>query len=48
MSASPHKSKRRYPKFYEKAVPIAIAVLAVVLVGMFIFTIGVATGLFAG
>jgi hypothetical protein len=38
------KSKRQYPSFYEKIVPIAIAILALVVIGMLIFTIAVAIG----
>ncbi|MFQ5616426.1 MAG: hypothetical protein ACE5GO_08210 [Anaerolineales bacterium] len=40
--------ERRYPPFYEKAIPIAIGVLVVVIIGVLIFTIAVALGLFAG
>ena len=36
--------KRQYPAFYEKFVPVAIGVLAVVIVGMLIFTIAVGVG----
>jgi hypothetical protein len=38
------KSKRQYPSFYEKIVPTAIAILALVVIGMLIFTIAVAIG----
>lgn len=41
----PILSKRRYPPFYERVVPIAIGVLAIIIVGMLIFTVAVALGL---
>jgi len=37
-------SKREYPAFYEKAIPIAIGLLAIVIVAMLVFTILVAVG----
>jgi len=37
-------SKREYPPFYEKAIPIAIGLLAVVISAMLVFTILVALG----
>jgi hypothetical protein len=43
-SMTEKKSKRQYPSFYEKIVPIAIAILALVVIGMLIFTIAVAIG----
>ena len=39
-----NKSKRQYPLFYERIVPIAIAILALVVIGMLVFTIAVAIG----
>jgi hypothetical protein len=36
---------RRYPVVYEKAIPIAIGVIVVLIVGMLAFTVGIATGL---
>lgn len=41
-------SKRQYPAFYEKFVPIAIGVLAVIIITMLVITVGVALGYFAG
>lgn len=38
--------KRRYPAFYEKAVPIALAILVIAIVLPIVF--GVALGLFPG
>ena len=38
------KTKRTYPPFYEKFVPVAIGVLAVVIIGMLVFTIAVGVG----
>ena len=38
------KPKRSYPPFYEKFVPIAIGVLALVIVSMLIFTLAVGFG----
>jgi len=40
------KSKREYPPFYEKFIPVAIGLLAVVIVGMLIYTIAVGVGAF--
>jgi hypothetical protein len=40
--------KREYPLFYEKAVPVAIGVLALIVVGMLVFAIAVALGLVGG
>ena len=45
--AEPEKespTKRQYPAFYEKLIPIAIGVLAVVVIGMFAYAIAVALG----
>jgi hypothetical protein len=36
--------KRQYPVVYEKAIPIAIAVLALLILGILVLTIGIATG----
>jgi hypothetical protein len=40
--------KREYPPFYEKIVPIAIGVMAVIVVGLLVFALGVAAGLIQG
>jgi hypothetical protein len=40
--------KRQYPPFYEKAVPIALGIIAVVIVVLLLVIIGVALGLFPG
>jgi hypothetical protein len=40
--------KREYPPFYERLVPIAIGVMAVMIVGLLIFALGVAAGLIQG
>jgi hypothetical protein len=37
--------KREYPGLYEKAVPVAIGVLAFLILGMLVFTVAVALGL---
>jgi hypothetical protein len=39
---------RQYPPFYEKAVPIALGIIAVVIVVLLLVIIGVALGLFPG
>jgi hypothetical protein len=44
MSENTSSSNRKYPKFYEKFVPIAIGVLSVVIIGMLVFTIAVGIG----
>jgi len=38
------KTKRSYPPVYEKIVPVAIGLLAIVILGMLIFTIAVGVG----
>lgn len=38
-------SKREYPAVYEKIIPIALGMLALIVVGMLIFTVLVAVGL---
>jgi len=40
--------KREYPPFYEKVVPIAIGVMAIIVVGLLVFALGVAAGLIQG
>lgn len=40
--------KREYPPFYEKAVPIAMAVIVVAIVILFLVVLGVLLGLFPG
>lgn len=40
--------KRQYPAFYEKAVPIALAIVALIIVVLLIIIFGVALGLFPG
>ena len=45
MSETPSSPKRQYPAFYEKFVPIAIGILAVVILGMLLFTIAVGVGM---
>ena len=40
--------KRRYPAFYEKAVPIALAILVIAIVVLLFIVLGVALGLFPG
>lgn len=40
--------KRRYPPLYEKAVPIALGIIAVVIVVLLLVILGVALGLFPG
>jgi hypothetical protein len=41
-------SKRQYPPFYEKVVPIALGVIVVVLVLLLFIILGVAVGLIPG
>ncbi len=38
------KPKRTYPPYYEIFVPVAIGLLAIVVVGMLIFTIAIGMG----
>jgi hypothetical protein len=42
------QSKRQYPPFYEKAVPIAIGIIVFVIIILLIIIVGVALGLFPG
>ena len=44
MSETPSSPKRQYPSFYEKFVPIAIGILAIIILGMLVFTIAVGVG----
>ncbi len=45
MRITPSSPKRQYPAFYEKFIPIAIGILAIVIFGMLVFTIAVGVGL---
>lgn len=38
------KTKRTYPPFYEKFIPVAIGLLAVVIIALLVFTIAVGVG----
>ncbi|UCC86628.1 MAG: hypothetical protein JSV81_17515 [Anaerolineales bacterium] len=38
--------KRQYPPFYEKAVPIALAIIVVIIVVLLLIIFSVAVGLF--
>jgi hypothetical protein len=38
------QKKRSYPQVYERTVPVAIGLLAVLILGMLIFTIAVGVG----
>jgi hypothetical protein len=40
--------KRQYPPFYEKAVPIALGIIAIAIVVLLLIIVGVALGLFPG
>ena len=40
-------AKKQYPKLYEKTVPIVLGILALAILAMLIYTVGVALGLFA-
>jgi hypothetical protein len=40
--------KREYPPFYEKAVPLALGIIAIVIVILLLIILGVALGLFPG
>ncbi len=41
-------AKRRYPPFYEKVVPIALGIIALIVVVLLLIILGVALGLFPG
>lgn len=41
-------AKRQYPPFYEKAVPIALGIIALIIVALLLVILGVAVGLFPG
>ncbi len=41
-------ARRHYPPFYEKAVPIALAIIALIVVALLLVILGVALGLFPG
>jgi hypothetical protein len=38
------KQKRTYPPLYEKLIPVAIGLLAIVVIGMLVFTIAIGIG----
>jgi hypothetical protein len=40
--------KRQYPPFYEKAVPIALGIIAIVILALLIIIVGLALGLLPG
>ena len=40
--------KRRYPPFYERAIPIALAILAVVVLVLLLIIAAVVLGMFPG
>jgi len=40
-----NRNSRTYPAFYEKFIPIAIGLLAVLIVGMLAYTLAVGTGI---
>ncbi len=42
---SPAPPKRRYPPFYEKAVPVALTIIAIAIVVVLVIALGVALGL---
>jgi tetrahydromethanopterin S-methyltransferase subunit G len=37
-------SKRAYPQFFEKSIPIAIGILVVIIIGVLIFALAVIIG----
>ena len=41
-------AKRHYPPFYEKVVPIVLAIIALTVVVLLLVILGVALGLFPG
>jgi hypothetical protein len=42
----PAPRKRQYPAFYEKAVPVALAIIVVAIVILLAIIVGIALGLF--
>lgn len=42
------KRERRYPPFWEHAVPVAVGILAFVIIVMIVVIVAVALGLFPG
>ena len=44
MTEKPSPPKREYPAVYEKAVPIAIGVLIMIVIAMLVFTVLVGIG----
>lgn len=45
---SKEKPKRQYPPFYEKIVPIALALIALAIIIVLLIIFGVVLGLFPG
>ncbi len=46
--SSPPPVKRRYPPFYERAVPIALAIIALAMIALLLIIFGVAVGVLPG
>ena len=44
MTEKPPDSKREYPAVYEKIVPVALGILAVIVLAMLVYTILVGVG----
>ncbi len=44
MTEKINRLPRKYPVFYEKFIPIAIGLLAILVLSMLIFTVAVGTG----
>jgi hypothetical protein len=40
--------KRQYPRFYEKVVPVALAIIVVAIIILLLIIVGVVLGLFPG
>ena len=45
---SGNPSGRRYPAFYEKLIPVALAIIGVAILALLIIIVAVALGLFPG
>lgn len=45
---TPDPIPRKYPPIYEKVVPIAIAILILIITGLLVFTVLVGLGVFGG
>ena len=45
MSEKSPPSERKYPPLYEKIIPVALGILAIIILGMLVYTVAVGVGI---